>query len=98
MKLNFLKRAFAFHAIAVVCVLLALLTGFIGAVHVHPASTNAAERSCPTCALAHASAVTVERGHAAPVIIASGTLDEIAQTSRSFALKSSRNIRPPPLV
>ena len=98
MKLNFLKRAFAFHAIAVVCVLLALLTGFIGAVHVHPASTNAAESSCPTCALAHAGAVTVELGHAAPVSIASGTLDEIAQTSRSFAPKSSLYIRPPPLV
>ena len=98
MKLNFHKRTFASHVVAVVCVLLALLTGFIGAVHVHPASTNAAESSCPTCALAHASAVTVERGHAAPVLVASGTLDEIAQTSRSFAPKSSLYIRPPPLV
>jgi len=98
MKLNFLKRAFAFHAIAVVCVLLALLTGFIGAVHVHPASTNAAESSCPTCALAHAGVLTVELGHVAPVFIASGTLDEIAHTTHSFAPKSSLYIRPPPLV
>jgi hypothetical protein len=98
MKLNFHKRAFAFHAVVVVCVLLALLTGFIGAVHVHPASTNAAESSCPTCALAHAGAVRVELGHVAPVFIASGTLDEIAQTSHSFVPESSLYIRPPPLV
>src|SRR4051812_30124265 len=98
MKLNFHKRRFAFHAVGVVCVLLALFTGFIGAVHVHPASTNAAESSCPTCALAHAGAVTVELGHVAPGFFASETLDEIAQTSRSFAPKFSLYIRPPPLV
>ena len=98
MNVAFHKRAFAFRAIGVLCVLLALLTGFIGAVHVHPASTNAADSSCPTCALAHAGAVTVELGHAALVFLATGTLDEIAQTSASFAPKSSLYIRPPPLV
>src|SRR3954447_25077051 len=98
MKLNCHKRAFAFRAVGVLCVLLALLTGFIGAVHVHPASTNAAHSSCPTCALAHAGAVTVERGPAAPVFISSGTLAQFAETSPSFCPKSALYIRPPPLV
>ncbi|PYV78551.1 MAG: hypothetical protein DMG93_22225 [Acidobacteria bacterium] len=98
MELNSHQRTFAFRAVGVVCVLLALLTGIIGAVHVHPASTNAAHSSCPTCALAHAGAVTVEVGHAAPVLISSETIAEFAETSPSFAPKSSLYIRPPPLV
>ena len=98
MNLNLQQRTFAFRAVGVVCVLLALLTGFIGAVHVHPASSNAADSSCPTCAMAHAGAVVVELGHAAPVLVLSGTLDDIVQTSPSFTPKSSLYIRPPPLV
>ena|SRR5205809_7972250 len=98
MKLSIHQRTFAFRAVGVLCVLLALFIGFIGAVHVHPASTNAADSSCPTCAMAHAGAVTVELGHAAPVFISSETLAEFAQTSPSFTPKSSLYIRPPPLV
>jgi hypothetical protein len=98
LKLNFNRRTPAFRAAGVLCVLLALVTGFIGAFHVHPASANAADSSCPTCALLHAGAVPVEFGHTAPILFASTSLDEVAEASPNFTPPLSLYIRPPPLV
>src|SRR5438552_15449379 len=97
MELNSHQRTFAFRAVGVVCVLLALLTGIIGAVHVHAASTNAVHSSCPTCALVHAGVVTVEVGHVAIVLISSDTIAVFVESSSSFAPKSLLFIRPPAL-
>jgi hypothetical protein len=98
MKLNFDERPSGFRAIGAVCVLLVCLTGFITAVHVHPARTSAPERSCSTCALAHAGTVPIELASPVPVLASSGTLEELAEQRLSFSPDSSLYIRPPPLV
>lgn len=96
MKSHHNQRTFAVRALGVLCILLALLVGFVSAVHIHPASANAADSSCPTCALAHAGVVLVEVGNAAPVFVASGFVAETAELTPTFRPVSSLRIRPPP--
>jgi hypothetical protein len=98
MKLSFDQRTPGFRAISAVCVLLVCLTGFITAVHIHPARANAPDRSCSVCAMAHAGVVPVELTSPAPALSSSGTLEESAESAPSFALHSALYIRPPPLV
>ena len=98
MALNPYKRTFAFRGLGCVCVLLVCLTGFVTAVHIHPARGNAPERSCTTCAMAHAGVVPVAIGSPIPVLTSSGTLEESAESAPSFARHSALYIRPPPLA
>jgi hypothetical protein len=98
MKLNFDQRTSGFRAIGAVCVLLVGLTGFITAVHVHPARTSTPERSCSACALAHVGAVPVELVSAVPVLVSSGTPERVVEQRLSFSPDSSLYIRPPPLA
>jgi len=98
MRLSFDKRTSGFRAIGAACVLLVCLSGFITAVHIHPDRANAPDRSCTTCAMAHAGVVPVALGSPVPVLSSSGTMEESAESAPSFALHSALYIRPPPLV
>jgi len=98
MKFSIDKRTSGFRALGTVCVLLVCLTGFITAVHVHPARSDTPERSCSTCALAHAGVVPVELASPAPVLTFPTTLEESAESAPSLALHSALYIRPPPLA
>jgi hypothetical protein len=92
------QRTPVFRAVGVLCVLLVLLVGFISAVHIHPASANAADSSCPACALAHAGVVLVDLGYATPVFNAAVLVADNPEAAPSYTPYSSLYIRPPPSV
>jgi hypothetical protein len=92
------KRVPAVRLVSGLCIVLVCLTGLVTAVHVHPMRGNTPERSCSTCAITHAGAVTVEIRSAVPVLAAFEILKETATSSPSFSRHFSLYIRPPPLA
>ncbi|HET8826389.1 MAG TPA: hypothetical protein VFM77_14720 [Terriglobales bacterium] len=90
-------RGWAYAAVAVCCVVLIALTGLVAAVHVHPASSGAANHSCSVCALAHAGVSPAISASVLPALVGSILALTISRTPRSRILVSSQFIRPPPL-
>src|SRR5436309_2180085 len=87
---NSQKRKPVFGVIGAVCVLLVCLTGFVTAVHVHPARSSTPERTCSTCALAHLGVVAVGSGPSVPMLVAAELLESSAELSPSFPVRSSQ--------
>jgi hypothetical protein len=90
-------QGWAYAAVAVCCVVLIALTGFVAAVHVHPASSGAANHSCSVCALAHAGVAPAISASLLPALIGSILGVILSRTAHSLLLVSSQFIRPPPL-
>jgi len=90
-------QAWAHTAIAVLCVLLIALTGFVAAVHVHAAGSGAADHSCSACALAHAGVAPAISASPLPALVGSIFALTLSRTPHSLILVSSQFIRPPPL-
>ena len=90
-------RAWAYTAVAVLCVFLIALTGFAAAMHVHPAGSAAANHSCSVCALAHAGVAPAVSACPLPVLVGSILALTISQAPHTILLVSSQFIRPPPL-
>jgi hypothetical protein len=99
-KMQFDLRAgtWAHRAMAVCCVLLIALTGFVVATHFHPKNLAAPDRSCTICALAHAGVAPAEISSAVPILGLSVPIESPAELSPSFLFASSPCIRPPPQV
>jgi hypothetical protein len=87
----------AYAAVAVCCVVLIALTGFVAAVHVHPASSGAANHSCSVCALAHAGVAPAQLASPLPALVGSILSVTVSQTPHAILFVSSQFIRPPPL-
>src|SRR6266498_3040838 len=87
----------AYRAVAVCCVLLVALAGFITAAHVHANNSGVPNHSCSVCALAHAGVAPAELQTQLPVLVRSAVFQATAQAPRSLLLISSQFIRPPPL-
>jgi len=87
----------AYTAVAVCCVVLIALTGFVAAIHVHPASSGAANHSCSVCALAHAGVAPAISASVLPALVGSIFAMTISRTPHSLILVSSQFIRPPPI-
>src|SRR6476661_8484855 len=87
----------AYRAVALCCVLLIALTGFIAAVHVHASNSGVPNHSCSVCALAHAGIAPADLGSPLPIFTRSTVIQASNQTPRSLLLVSSQFIRPPPL-
>jgi len=90
-------QCWAYAAVAVCCVVLIALTGFVAAVHVHPASSGAANHSCSVCALAHAGVTPAISASLLPALVGSILALPISRTPYSSILVCSQFIRPPPL-
>jgi hypothetical protein len=89
-------RAWAYTAVAVCCVVLIALTGFIAAVHVHP-DASVIDHSCSICALAHAGVAPAVSASPLPVLVGSILALTVSQAPHTILLVSSQFIRPPPL-
>jgi hypothetical protein len=87
----------AYRAVALCCVLLIALTGFVAAVHSHANDSGIPNHSCSVCALAHAGVAPAELQTAPPVLVRSVVFHASPQTALSLLLVSSQFIRPPPL-
>jgi len=87
----------AYTAVAECCVVLIALTGFVAAIHVHPASSGAANHSCSVCALAHAGVAPAISASVLPALVGSIFAMTISRTPHSLILVSSQFIRPPPI-
>ena len=85
------------RAVALGCVLLIALTGFVAAVHVHPGASGVPNHSCSVCALAHAGVAPVEFGSHLPVFVRAAVLQVADKAPHSLLLVSTQFIRPPPL-
>jgi hypothetical protein len=85
-----------YRAVALLCVFLIFLTGFIAAAHFHADAPGTSDRSCSTCALAHAGVVPVEIGAHVPILVPAVISQTAAESSHSLLLVSSSYIRPPP--
>jgi hypothetical protein len=98
MKFSFDLRTHTgvYRAVAVLCVFLIFLTGFIAAVHFHADGSDSSDRSCSVCALAHAGVVPAEIGTQIPVLVPTVVSEVAAEKSHSLLLVSSSYIRPPP--
>jgi hypothetical protein len=98
MKLGFNLRTDSgiSRAVALLCVFLIFLTGFIAAVHFHAAPSTSIDRTCSVCALAHAGVIAVELGLPTPAFTASGTCESRVEVSHSLLFPSYLYIRPPP--
>jgi hypothetical protein len=83
--------------VALFCVLLIALTGFVTAVHVHANDSGVPNHSCSICALAHAGVAPAVLASPLPVFTRSALFQAPNQTPRSLLLVSSQYIRPPPL-
>src|SRR5437899_221189 len=86
-----------YRAVALCCVLLIALTGFVAATHVHANDSGVPNHSCSVCALAHAGVAPAEVQTALPVLVRSAVFQASAQRPLSLLLVSSQFIRPPPL-
>jgi hypothetical protein len=82
------------YALAVVCVFLIVLTGFLAAVHVH---SSVPSHSCSICALTHSGVVPAALGTPAPVIASSALVALSFQAPRVLLSVFDQFIRPPPL-
>src|SRR5690348_14854908 len=89
--------SWAYRAVAVCCVLLIALTGFVAAVHVHANNSSVPNHSCSVCALAHAGVAPAVLASPLPIFTRSAIFQATSQTPRSLLLVSSQYIRPPPL-
>ena len=85
--------------IAVLCVLLIALSGFVEAAHFHP-SKRVSERSCPVCVVAqHNNAVSTSAAHAATqTFVVISRVAPARMEAHSYLDDSAFFIRPPPLV
>ncbi len=90
------SRGWTHAAVAVCCVVLIALTGFIAAVHVHP-DASAVDHACSICALAHAGVAPAVSASPLPALVGSILALTIAQTPHAIFFVSSQFIRPPPL-
>ncbi len=90
-------QAWAHSAVAVLCVLLIALTGFVAAVHVHPAGSGAANHSCSVCALAHAGVAPAVAASPLPALVRSILALTVSQPPHALLLVSSQFILPPPV-
>ena len=86
------------RAIALVCVLLVLITGFVATIHVHPGVSGKADRSCSVCALAHSGVAPAQVTSSTLVFTATALTSAAADSAHIPLLVSSFCIRPPPLV
>lgn len=97
MRPSFELRATAgvVRAIAVECVFLIPLIGFMAVVHFH-AGQSAPNHLCSACALAHAGVLSVDPGPQVPIFVPSVISEALVDTLRSLLRDSSHLIRPPP--
>jgi len=87
----------AYRAVALCCVLLIAITGFVAAVHVHANGSGVPDHSCSVCALAHSGVAPTQVALALPVFARSALFQASAQAPLSLLLVPSQFIRPPPL-
>jgi len=90
-------QGWAYAAMAVCCVLMVALTGFVAAIHIHPDGPGAANHSCSACALAHAGVAPAVSASPVPALVGSILALAISQTPHATLFVSSQFIRPPPL-
>ena len=86
-----------YRAVALCCVLLIALTGFVAAVHTHANDSGLPNHSCSICALAHAGVAPTQVASALPVFAGSALFQASEQAPLSLLLVPSQFIRPPPL-
>lgn len=94
---DFGAGSWVYRAVAVCCVCLIALTGFVSAAHIHSDSSGAPEHSCSVCALAHVGVATTQVGAALPLLLQSLAAHSFSQEPHALFLVSSQFIRPPPL-
>jgi hypothetical protein len=89
----------AYRAVALCCVLLIAMTGFVAAVHVHTHANDSGvpNHSCSVCALAHSGVAPAQVASVVPVFARSALFQAYAQAPLSLLLVPSQFIRPPPL-
>jgi hypothetical protein len=87
-----------YRAVAVLCVVLIFLAGFIAAVHFHVEGAGNFDRGCSVCALAHAGVAPVDSGPQEVLRVLSVIGEASTEISHSLLLDSSHFIRPPPLA
>jgi hypothetical protein len=87
----------AYRFVALCCVLLIAITGFVAAVHVHANGSGVPDHSCSICALAHSGVAPAHAASALPVFARSELLQASAQALLSLLVVPSQFIRPPPL-
>jgi hypothetical protein len=83
-------------AFSLLCVLLIAFTGFVQAVHVHPADSGVPSHECSLCSVAHAGVVGSPVYRPVPVFTRTTLAVPPEVTSISSIVVFSLRIRPPP--
>ncbi len=86
-----------YRAVALCCVVLIAMTGFVAAVHVHANNSGVPNHSCSICALAHSGVAPAQVASAVPVFARSALFQASPQAPLYLLLVPSQFIRPPPL-
>jgi hypothetical protein len=90
------RRDIRVAAFSLLCVLLVAFTGFVQAVHVHPANSGVPSHECSLCSVAHAGVVGSAIYRPLPVFTRTTLAVPAEVTSISSSLVFSLRIRPPP--
>jgi mannose/fructose/N-acetylgalactosamine-specific phosphotransferase system component IIC len=86
------------RALSVLCVLLTLIAATAQVTHVHDGNSNAADRDCSLCSVAHSSAVVAAAIQPIPPFVRTAVVGSLKPSLRSFLSVSCSYIRPPPSV